>query len=99
MWVPVVCGPMLTGCLCLQEMGLVNHVVAPNEVMGKAMEIAKKITANAPLAVQAAKHMMRQVRKPQPNPCTVRGVLDSPPLNPHDISPLFTACWGSWANV
>ena len=37
------------------ELMLVNHVVAPEEVMSKAEEIANKIVANAPLSVGAIK--------------------------------------------
>jgi enoyl-CoA hydratase/carnithine racemase len=41
------------------EMGLVNQVVEPDQVMPTAMEMATEIAANAPLAVQATKRMMR----------------------------------------
>ncbi|HSH99538.1 MAG TPA: enoyl-CoA hydratase-related protein [Reyranella sp.] len=41
------------------EIGLVNRVVPDAEVMGAARELALEIAANAPLAVQAAKRMMR----------------------------------------
>ena len=41
------------------ELGLVNAVVEPDEVMPTAMEWAAEIAANAPLAVQATKRMMR----------------------------------------
>ena len=37
------------------ELMLVNHVVSPEEVMPKAQEIARKITANAPLSIAAIK--------------------------------------------
>ena len=37
------------------RIGLVNHVVPLDQLMDKAMEIAREIGANAPLAVQAAK--------------------------------------------
>jgi enoyl-CoA hydratase/carnithine racemase len=40
-------------------MGLVNHVVEPDELMAKTREIAAEIAASAPLAVQATKRMMR----------------------------------------
>ena len=39
--------------------GLVNHVVTPGALMSKAMEMARSIAANAPLAVQATKEIMR----------------------------------------
>jgi enoyl-CoA hydratase/carnithine racemase len=41
------------------EMGLVNHVVEPERLMPFTREIAAEIAANAPLAVQATKRMMR----------------------------------------
>lgn len=42
-----------------KEMGLVAHVVAADEVAGKAQSLAREMAANAPMAVQAAKRMMR----------------------------------------
>lgn len=41
------------------EIGLVNKVVPDADVMGAARELALEIAANAPLAIQAAKRMMR----------------------------------------
>jgi enoyl-CoA hydratase/carnithine racemase len=41
------------------DMGLVNRVVPDAEVMGTARALALEIAANAPLAIQAAKRMMR----------------------------------------
>jgi enoyl-CoA hydratase/carnithine racemase len=41
------------------DMGLVNHVVEPDRLVPFTREIATEIAANAPLAVQAAKRMMR----------------------------------------
>ena len=41
------------------DLGLVNRVVPDAEVMGAARELALEIAANAPLAIQAAKRMMR----------------------------------------
>ena len=41
------------------EMGLVNRVVEPDELLPAANELAAEIAANAPLAVQATKRMMR----------------------------------------
>ena len=43
---------------CL-ELGLVNKVVDDDELMNEARSLAEEIAANAPLAVQAAKRMMR----------------------------------------
>ena len=41
------------------EWGLVSRVVRNEELMGAAQALAEEIAANAPLAVQAAKRMMR----------------------------------------
>ncbi len=41
------------------EMGLVNRVVEPDQLMPAAREMAAEIAASAPLAVQATKRMMR----------------------------------------
>lgn len=51
-------GLTLSAQECL-EMGLVNHVVEPDQLMPATRELAREIAANAPLAVQAAKRMMR----------------------------------------
>ena len=41
------------------EVGLVSHVVEPDELIPVTRELAAEIAANAPLAVQATKRMMR----------------------------------------
>jgi enoyl-CoA hydratase/carnithine racemase len=41
------------------EMGLTNEVVADAELQARGRAVATEIAANAPLAVQAAKRMMR----------------------------------------
>jgi len=41
------------------ELGLVNHVVEPERLVPFTREVAAEIAANAPLAVQATKRMMR----------------------------------------
>jgi enoyl-CoA hydratase/carnithine racemase len=41
------------------ELGLVNRVVEPDQLMPVTQEVAAEIAANAPLAVQATKRMMR----------------------------------------
>jgi enoyl-CoA hydratase/carnithine racemase len=51
-------GKTLTADECLQ-MGLVSSVVPTAEIGAHARELALKIAANAPLAVQASKRMMR----------------------------------------
>ena len=40
------------------EIGFVNHVVSPDQVMPKAMALAETIAENAPLTVAAAKEMV-----------------------------------------
>src|SRR5579859_6942444 len=42
-----------------KELGLVSEVVADGELMARANALADEIAANAPLAVQASKRMMR----------------------------------------
>ncbi len=44
------------------ELGLVSQVVADDELLPAARALAKRITANAPLAVQAAKEALRLER-------------------------------------
>ena len=51
-------GKTLTAAEC-DEMGLVSRVVSNNELHTEAVAMAKQIAANAPLAVQASKRMMR----------------------------------------
>ena len=51
-------GQTLSAEECL-ELGLVNAVVEPDQLMSTANEWAAEIAANAPLAVQATKRMMR----------------------------------------
>ena len=41
------------------EVGLVNAVVAPDEVLGTAVSFAERIAANGPLGVAAAKELVR----------------------------------------
>ncbi len=41
------------------QMGLVSHVVNNNEVGAQAKELAQRVAAQAPMAVQASKRMMR----------------------------------------
>jgi len=51
-------GKTLSAAECL-EWGIVSHVVPAESVMKEAQKLADEIAANAPLAVQAAKRMMR----------------------------------------
>ena len=43
-----------------KEIGLVSHVVAPEELMNKAMELANAIAANAQIAVRESKAAIRR---------------------------------------
>jgi E-phenylitaconyl-CoA hydratase len=45
-----------------ERWGLVNRVVAADQLMDTAMEYASRIAANAPLAVQAAKELALRSR-------------------------------------
>lgn len=51
-------GRTLNADQCL-ELGLVSKIVAPEKVMDEARALAEEIAANAPLAVQASKRLMR----------------------------------------
>ena len=51
-------GRTLAARECL-DWGLANEVVPDGELMRRAQQVAQEIAANAPLAVQAAKRMMR----------------------------------------
>lgn len=51
-------GRTLSGTESL-ELGLVSYLVEPEEVLERTRSIAKEIVANAPLAVQSSKRMMR----------------------------------------
>ncbi len=42
-----------------QEVGLVNRVVAPDEVLDTALAVAERIAANGPLGVAAVKELVR----------------------------------------
>jgi enoyl-CoA hydratase len=56
---------LLTGDLITAEQaldyGFLNYVVEPAELMNKAMQIAEKLAANGPIAVQAIRKSARQV--------------------------------------
>lgn len=43
------------------QLGLVNHVVRPNEVLDRALSLARTIGQNAPLAVQASKRVAKRI--------------------------------------
>jgi len=41
-----------------REIGFVNHVVPPDQLMPRALEMAQRIAANAPLTVRAARELV-----------------------------------------
>lgn len=41
-----------------REIGFVNHVVPPDQLMPRAIELAQRIAANAPLTVRAARELV-----------------------------------------
>jgi enoyl-CoA hydratase/carnithine racemase len=51
----------------LKEWGLVSRVVAHDQLLPTAMEVAQKIADNPPLAVQALKHGLRKALDPDWN--------------------------------
>jgi len=55
-------GDTLSSAECL-ELGLVNRVVADDQLEKETMEMAGKIAANAPLAVRATKRMFRMAER------------------------------------
>ena len=59
---------LLTGDLITAEealnYGFLNHVVEPAELMNKAMQIAEKLAANGPIAVQAIRKSARKMSTP-----------------------------------
>ena len=59
------------------QWGLVNAVVPPDQVMDQAMEIAKKIAANSPVAVRMSKEVFyRGLDAPLDFPPTARALND-----------------------
>ena len=76
-------GRTLTADECL-EMGLVSRVVPDAELAGAARALALEIAANAPLAVQASKKMMRmgldeELQRPRPPRLPAAAAADAQP--------------------
>jgi len=44
-----------------KAIGLVNHIVEPEELLNRAQELAEQIAANAPLTIQVTKESIRRV--------------------------------------
>jgi enoyl-CoA hydratase len=53
-------GDLITAAEAL-ELGFLNYVVAPDQLLSKTMELAEKLAANGPIAVQAIRKSARQV--------------------------------------
>lgn len=64
---PVAMELLLTGCRAsaeqLRDYGMVNRVVPRGRLLSVALELADRISANAPLAVQASKRIARGVHR------------------------------------
>ncbi|MBM3573678.1 MAG: enoyl-CoA hydratase/isomerase family protein [Alphaproteobacteria bacterium] len=56
-------GRMMDAAEC-RHVGLLHHVVAPDQVMAKAMEIAELLAAKPPIAMRLNKKRFRQVTQP-----------------------------------
>jgi enoyl-CoA hydratase len=74
---------MLTGDLISAEraaaLGLVNRVVPATELMGAAMEVARKIAANGPLAVQAIRASAKECSgRPEAEAIAIEGTFAAP---------------------
>ncbi|HVE69563.1 MAG TPA: enoyl-CoA hydratase-related protein [Solirubrobacteraceae bacterium] len=66
--------------------GLVNRVVAPDELEAAALELASEIAGNAPLSLRGNKRVIREM-------LAARGVLD--PAVEEDLVELRRACFAS----
>ena len=66
-----------------QALGLSHYLVGKGEGLAKAQELAKRIAENAPLTIQAAKFITREILKASPEAdlahCQqlIRGCFDS----------------------
>lgn len=71
-WLPRLVGPgraaeiMLTGdpvdAATAERIGLVNRVVAPDQLLPTTLELARRLASGAPVAQQMIKHMTRQAQ-------------------------------------
>lgn len=65
--------------------GFVNHVVEPDGVMSKAMQIAEKISANGPLAVKAIRESARAcLGLPEKEALALEGRISAPVFQTED---------------
>jgi enoyl-CoA hydratase len=49
------------------ELGFVNHVVPPDQLLGKAQAVADNLASLPPVHLQQTKQLLRKIR-PQPTP-------------------------------
>ena len=80
---------MLTGDLISAqealELGFLNYVVEPSKLMGKVMEIADKLAANGPIAVQAIRKSVREVwGYPEAEALRMEGTFSRPVFKTED---------------
>jgi len=57
------------------ELGLVNRIVSPDQVMQVALDLANRIAANGPLGVRATRRVMRASARPADAVIVLRDVL------------------------
>jgi enoyl-CoA hydratase len=80
---------MLTGDLISAEealeLGFLNYVVDASQLMNKAMELAEKLAANGPIAVQAIRKSVREVwGYPEDDALKMEGVFSRPVFQTED---------------
>ena len=80
---------MLTGELISAqealELGFLNYVVEPSKLMSKVMEIADKLAANGPIAVQAIRKSVREVwGYPEAEALRMEGTFSRPVFKTED---------------
>ena len=80
---------MLTGDLISAgealELGFLNYVVEPSRLMDRAMEIAGKLAANGPIAVQAIRKSVREVwGYPEAEALKMEGTFSGPVFKTED---------------
>jgi len=80
---------LLTGVLITAEealnYGFLNYIVEPAELMNKAMQIAEKLAANGPIAVQAIRKSAREVwGRPEEEALKLESTFSAPVFQTED---------------
>ena len=57
------------------QMGLVNRVLPPDQLMAATYQYAAKLARNAPMAMRLCKRMMRRAQAPTPEDCLHLGIM------------------------